>query len=143
MTQVDIFAKHTQKANEWLKQIGDLAEWNDNHKSLAALRATLHRLRDNLPVESVLHLSAQLPLIIRGLLFENWHLGEGSVKDRRADLFLEGIEADLYRVELDSDVGAWAVLHVLSSHISEGEVDKIRKVLSPGIRKLWEEACAA
>ncbi len=138
---IQIFEKHTQKANEWLKQIGDCAGWSDSHKSLRALRATLHRLRDNLPVESVLHLSAQLPLIIKGILFENWHLGDGSIKDKKADLFLEGIEEELYPTDLDVEVWTRAVLQVLSFHISQGEVEKIRKALPREIGILWEEAC--
>lgn len=141
--EVDIFTKHTQKANEWLNQIGDNAGWRDSRKSLAALRATLHRLRDNLPIETVLHLSAQLPLIIRGILFENWHLGDFPTKDRKVDQFLEGVEEEIYRNDLDVDVWMCAVLQVLSSHISPGEVEKIRKVLPRQIGMLWEEICAA
>lgn len=141
MSQGNIFAKHTQKANEWLNQIGDRAGWRDDQKSLAALRATLHRLRDNLPVESVLHLSAQLPLIIRGLLFENWHLSEVQNKDKTIDLFFDGIEDELYQTDLDVEDWTRAVLQVLTMHISEGEVEKIRKVLPHNIRNLWEESC--
>jgi uncharacterized protein (DUF2267 family) len=142
MTQ-NIFAKHIQKTHEWLNQIGELAGWKDHHKSLAALRATLHRLRGNLPVEVVLHLGAQLPLIIRGILFESWHLSECSTKDRKVDSFLEGIEDELYRVDFDAETGAYAVLRVLSYHISPGEVEKIRKVLPHEIGILWDEASAA
>lgn len=143
MVHTDIFAKHTQKANEWLKQIEDLTGPESNsRKSLAALRTTLHRLRDNLPIESVLHLSAQLPLIIKGILFENWHLSDYPVKDKNIDTFLNGIEEDLYNTEVDAEVWTNAVLQVLSSHISPGEVEKIKHVLPREIRKLWEEACS-
>jgi uncharacterized protein (DUF2267 family) len=82
MRQVNIFTKNTQKANVWLKQIGKHAGCIDSKKSLSVLRATLHHLRDNIPIENVLHLSAQLPLVIRGLLFENWHLSEFPMKEK-------------------------------------------------------------
>ena len=143
MVHTDIFAKHTQRANEWLKQIEEIAgPKSTSRQSLAALRTTLHKLRDNLPIESVLHLSAQLPLIIKGILFENWHLSESPIKDKNMDTFLDGIEEELYNTEIDAEVWTIAVFQVLSSHITPGEVEKIRQVLPREIRKLWEEACA-
>ncbi len=144
MAKVNVFAKHTQKANEWLKQVEELTgPKSDSQKSLAALRITLHQLRDNLPIESILHLSAQLPLLIKGILFENWHLSGYPVKDKNIDTFLDGVEEELYNTEVDAEIWTYAVLQVLSSHISPGEAEKIRKVLPREIRKLWEEACAA
>ncbi len=144
MTQIDIFEKHTQKANEWLNQIEELAgPKSDRKKSLAALRTTLHRLRDNLPIESVLHLSAQLPLIIKGIFFENWHLSDYPVKDRNIDTFLDGIEEELHNTEVVVEIWTYAVLQVLSSRISQGEAEKIRNVLPHEIKILWDEARAA
>ncbi len=71
----NIFAKHTQKANEWLKQVEDLAGSNsDSKKVFGCVTENASSIKSNLPIESVLHLSAQLPLIIKGILFENWHL---------------------------------------------------------------------
>ncbi len=142
MNQIDIFEKHTQKANEWLRHIGDRAGCNDNRKSLAALRATLHRLRDNLPVETVLHLGAQLPLIIKGILFENWHLSDYPSKDRKINQFIDGIEEEFYHTDLDTEIWTCAVFQVLSSRISLGEVEKIRKALPGEIAILWEEVSA-
>ncbi len=140
MTQMGVFAKHTQKAEEWLNQIEERAGSNDRKKSLAALRATLHRLRDNLPIETVLHFSAQLPLVIKGILVENWHLSEWPIKDKKIDVFLDGIEEDFHNVDVDVEIWIYSILQVLSSHISPGEVEKIRKVLPRELRELWEEA---
>lgn len=139
MGQVNIFTKHAQKANEWLKQIGEHAGCIDNKKSLAVLRVTLHHIRNNIPVEAVLHFSAQLPLIIRGLLFENWHLSEFPMKERKAEQFLKGIENELNFIDLDVNIWTGAVFYVLSLHISKGEIEKIKKVLPDDIKKIWDE----
>ncbi len=140
MTQTDIFAKHTQKAKEWLNQIEERAGSDDSKKSFAALRATLHRLRDNLPIETVLHLNAQLPLIIKGILVENWHPSECLIKDKKFEVFLDGVEEEFHNVDVDVEIWIYAVLQVLSSHISQGEIEKIRAVLPREIRELWEAA---
>ena len=42
---------------------------NDGYK---ALRAVLQTLRDQLPVNEAVHFASQLPLLLRGLLFEEW-----------------------------------------------------------------------
>lgn len=133
-----IFAKHTQKAEEWLNQIKERAGSSDSKKSLAALRATLHRLRDNLTPETVLHLSSQLPLIIKGILVENWHLSDWPTKDKKVDVFLDGIEEGFHNIDVDVEIWIYYVLQVLSLHISPGEVEKIRKVLPRELRELWE-----
>ncbi len=143
MSRVDIFAKHVQKANEWINQIEELTgPKSDKKKSLAALRTVLHQLRDNLPIESALHLSAQLPLIIKGIFFENWHLSGCHEKKQSFDSFLDEAEEDLNNSEIDIEIWTYAVLEVLSSHISPGEVEKIRNVLPHEIRKLWDGGCA-
>jgi uncharacterized protein (DUF2267 family) len=144
MSQTGIFTKHVQKANEWINQIEELTgPKSDKKKSLAALRTVLHQLRDNLPIESALHLSAQLPLIIKGIFFENWHLSDCQTKDKSIDIFLDGVEEELRNADVDVEIWTYAVLQVLSSHISPGETEKIRNVLPHEIRKLWDEGCAA
>src|SRR2546429_6782656 len=67
-----LFDKSNEKANEWVKDMMVCLGTEDAHKALHALRAGLHALRDRLTVEESAQLSAQLPLLIRGLFFENW-----------------------------------------------------------------------
>lgn len=140
MPHTDIFAKTTQKTHEWLKEIAEHASLPDQHRALAVLRTTLHRLRDNLPLDVVAHVSAQLPLMIRGMLYENWHPSCCPVKDRKAELFLNAIEDQLYDYFPDVNVekGVRAVFATLSNRLSEGEVTKLRDCLPLGIASLWE-----
>jgi uncharacterized protein (DUF2267 family) len=42
------------------------------NQSYSALRAVLHALRDRLTVAETAHLSAQLPMLIRGIYFKGW-----------------------------------------------------------------------
>jgi uncharacterized protein (DUF2267 family) len=62
-----------QKTHEWLNQVGDELGFDNEHAAYAALRATLHAVRDRLPVELVAHFGAELPLLIRGIYYDGWH----------------------------------------------------------------------
>ncbi len=139
MAQTDIFSKNTQKVHEWLKDINQNADWDDQNKSMAVLRATLHELRDNLLIDHIAHLSAQLPLIIRGMFFENWQPNDCPVKDRKAQIFLDAVEDQLYPyTDINIEKGVKAVLKTLSKHLSPGETAKIKNALSKEIQQLWD-----
>jgi uncharacterized protein (DUF2267 family) len=72
-TNIEVFDTTVQKTNEWLRDISrELGDENRRHAYLA-LRGTLHAIRDFLPIEESAHLSAQLPLLVRGIYFEGWN----------------------------------------------------------------------
>ena len=51
MTGLASFDKTIQKTNEWLEELMASYDGLDREKAYLALRATLHTLRDRLPVE--------------------------------------------------------------------------------------------
>jgi uncharacterized protein (DUF2267 family) len=59
-------------ANEGNHDVAVAWETEDRDRCVAALRATLHLLRDRLPLQAMAHFAAQLPTLIRGLFFEGW-----------------------------------------------------------------------
>jgi hypothetical protein len=67
----DVFAEAIEQARVW---VGELAEslGVDKPTAYRALRVTLYAIRDRLTVNTAVHLSAQLPLVVRGLYFEGW-----------------------------------------------------------------------
>ena len=69
-TGLDVFDSTVQKTNTWLNDLMQVGGWVDRRTAFRALRATLHALRDRLIVDEVAQLSAQLPMLIRGLYFE-------------------------------------------------------------------------
>ncbi len=65
-TGLEVFDKTIQTTNSWLNEIGeDLGP--DRQRCYNALRAVLFALRDRLTVEEAADLSAQLPMLIRGI----------------------------------------------------------------------------
>jgi uncharacterized protein (DUF2267 family) len=55
------------------------------------LRAVLHTLRDRLTPEMAVHLGAELPMLVRGLYYEGWHMAGKPTKDRSAQEFADHV----------------------------------------------------
>ncbi len=132
-----------QKTHEWLRDIGiELGDENPRHAYLA-LRGTLHAIRDFLPLEESAQLSAQLPMLIRGIYFEGWDPSRTPEKDRTRESFLGRTEQALARamfneeLPLDSEEATRAVLRVLDSRVSKGEMEQVRHVMPARVRELW------
>ncbi|WP_433296067.1 DUF2267 domain-containing protein [Pseudonocardia sp. CA-142604] len=119
------------KTNGVLKQIEESYGWpkERRNRSYAALRAVLHALRDRLTVEEAAQLSAQLPMLIRGIYFEGWDPTKVPVK-MHLDDFLARIH-DEFPFEIpDSPERLLGItVQALRRHITEGEWKDIRASL--------------
>ena len=69
---LDVLDRSVEKANIWINDVATELGTTDRHEAYRALRAFLHVLRDRLPVAETAQLSAQLPLLVRGVFYENW-----------------------------------------------------------------------
>lgn len=142
-TGLDVFDKTLQTTNSWLKEIAGMLG-PDRQRAWRALGAVLMALRDRLTVEEAAHLGAELPLLVRGLYYDQWRPAEQPVPVRKRGEFLAMIEEDLADIRpLDPEEAARAVFTVLDRHIARGEVEKIKKVLPADIRALWPIAASA
>jgi uncharacterized protein (DUF2267 family) len=138
MTGLDSFDAAVNTANIWLHDVMEEMKWTDRHKAYYALRAVLHTLRDRLPVNEAVDLGAQLPMLIRGFYYEGWHPANKPLKERSRDEFLAHIgDAFLFDVEADAVAITKAVLRVLASRVTLGEIEDVRHVLPKHIRELW------
>ena len=69
---LDVLDRSVEKANIWINDVATELGTTDRHEAYRALRAFLHVLRDRLPVAETAQLSSQLPLLVRGVFYENW-----------------------------------------------------------------------
>jgi uncharacterized protein (DUF2267 family) len=147
-TGFDVFDSTTQKTNEWLRDISHELEDENRRHAYLALRGTLHAVRDFLPVDESAQLSAQLPMLVRGIYFEGWNPSHTPEENRSRESFLSRVDDALERAlwneetTIDAEQAAKAVLHVLSDRISDGEATQIRNVMPERIRDLWPEMAA-
>lgn len=129
-----LFQSSLQTTDRWLREIMMELGWGDAHKAYTALRAVLHALRERVPVDECGQLSAQLPLIVRGVFWEGWN--PRCVKTSH-DTFLSDIHAAFkHDPATDPERVARAVFKALAKEISTGEMDDIRGILPRDIRKL-------
>ena len=68
-----VFDHVVQTSQEWLVSIAREFDTDDLDFVERALRAWMHGLRDELPIESCAHFAAQLPELLRGVYYEGWN----------------------------------------------------------------------
>jgi len=121
-------------ANTWLAEIMDKLDV-DRPTAWHALGAVLHTLRDRLTTAEIRNLGAQLPLIIRGLFFDQWAApGRNAKIHTRAD-FLGRVKKRLNNKKVEAEAATTVIFGVLLSH-PKGEVQKILRNLPLPLRKL-------
>jgi uncharacterized protein (DUF2267 family) len=139
-SSLEVFDKTMQITNIWLKEIMEVAGWEDRHRAYLALRIVLHALRDRLTPEEAMDLGAQMPMLIRGLYYEGWTIGGKPMKIRSKEEFLERINQEFVNEPLiDPEEAARAVFTVLSRKISQGEIEDIKSIFPRDILELWPE----
>lgn len=137
-TEVAPFEAAVQTSNTWINQLLDELEWTDRHQAYKALRVVLHALRDRLPLQEVIDLGAQLPMLLRGLYYEGWKPGAQVLKVRKKEEFLIPIE-EAFRddPEIFPEAVTWGVFRLLANHVSKGEINDVLHCLPTDLRALW------
>ncbi len=137
-TGLKVFDSTIQTTNIWLDDIMRELGWTDRHKAYHALRSVLQTLRDRLSMDEALQLSAQLPLLVRGVFFEGWHPADKPRKERHWDEFVAHVsESFALDTEVNPTAITRAVLRVLCRHVDPGEAESLRRVLPAEIRDLF------
>ncbi|MFH5833144.1 DUF2267 domain-containing protein [Halalkalibaculum sp. DA384] len=133
--------KYVNEVERWIDEVsaylktGDRKDWAWN-----ALRGVLQGLRDRVPPAEVFQLSAQFPMLIRGLFLEGYQLGNKPEKFNRSELETRIDMAVGPAVDFDSSTAFKAVLLVLYDHVSEGELQDVYATLPKDIRQLWDSS---
>ena len=133
---------HTvQLTHEWINELAERLDWTHRKDALRLLRVVLHQVRDHLPADELAQFSAQLPLLIRGMLFEGWVPKRTPVHQRDANVFVAEIEELVGGIlEYRGVEDIQTVFKVLNARISRGETDDVRANLPGPIRNLWPAA---
>ncbi len=134
---VEVFDRTLQTTHVWLDEI--MAELGpDRQVAWRALSAVLRTLRDRLPIELAAHLGAQLPLLVRGAYYDQWHPAGQPDRTRDLDGFLARVDQKLDGIRpINVRDATRAVLRVLSRHLDRGQVLKAVGTLPRPIREFW------
>jgi uncharacterized protein (DUF2267 family) len=135
---VSTFETSLDKTNLILKDIEQEYGWSkeQRNQSYLALRTVLHLLRDRLPVEESVQLSAQLPMLVRGMYFDGWDPTIVPVKLNREDFLFEVRRNFTFDVEGGTERLVRTVLNALRRHVTEGEWDEVRGSLPKDLARI-------
>ncbi|MFG5383538.1 DUF2267 domain-containing protein [Yoonia sp. R2-816] len=136
--QIHVFERTTHEAHEWVNDLSGRLGWSSERDVLRLLRAVICRIRDHLQINEMAQLSAQLPIMLRGMYYEGWQPKLTPVRERHQDEFVAAIEEQVgdvldYRGPEDIRV----VFELLNARISRGEVDDVRANLPTELRDMW------
>lgn len=131
----DPFAHAVHTAHVWLRRITDDLATEDRAFAHRVTRAWLHTVRDRLEIGDAVHLSAQLPELLRGIFFEGWKPAKVPVSHRVSE-FLEQFAAEAGVTE-DEAVGlAWLVTDALRDLCSPGQLDRVAALFPADLRNV-------
>ena len=140
MTGLSVFDETVHITNTWLHEITSRLGWDDRQKGYRVLRASLHALRDRMPVTEAAQFSAQLPILLRGIFFEGWRPSAKPSKVRSVDEFLSGLRGAFSGDrDFDAEAAFREVISVMKLHISAGEMEDVRRTMPTKIKALWDE----
>ena len=136
-TGLEVFDKTLQTTNIWLDEI--MREIGpDRNVAWLMFGAALRTLRDRLTVGLAAHLGAQLPLLIRGVYYDQWRPSELPVRMRSEQEFLECVAQELKDTRpVNPKKAVKSVFHVLNHHVDPNQVANVRDALPHDVRALW------
>lgn len=128
-------AHATEVGAAWIAEIARMLRV-ERRDAWSILCAVLQTLRDRLTVAQVAHLGNQLPLVVRGALYDRWLPARKQKKIHKKAEFLALVRGRLPRSIKVATRDATVAIFTVLSHHPTGEIRKIVRALSPGIRTL-------
>jgi uncharacterized protein (DUF2267 family) len=140
---LDVFDKTLQTTHIWLDELmQDETAGPDRQVAWHVLGVVLRAVRDRIPLELAVHFGSQLPLLVRGTYYDQWHApGRMDEKTRSLDAFLAPIGGRLAQIRpLDARAATGAVFTILARHADPGQAEKVRHALPGEVQALWPAA---
>jgi uncharacterized protein (DUF2267 family) len=120
-TGLDVLDQSITKTNGWLKEFMEEVNWTDRRSSYLALSGVLQALRDHLTMEGAVQFGDQLPQLIRGAYFENWHPETNPAP---------------WNPQYPEPV-VRAVFRILRRKADAGELECVERILPQDLQPLW------
>jgi uncharacterized protein (DUF2267 family) len=138
------YEEYASEAHKFVNEIAsELGEPGDFEQADRIMTAVFHTLRNILTPEESLHLISQLPMLIKAIYINGWHLSRKE-RVRSIDEFIESLMLQNPRAAT-RDFGndekakerASAVFRVLRNHIGVGESKDVAAQLPSQLIELW------
>ena len=136
---LEVFDKTLETTHIWLKEImTDLGP--DKQVAWKVLSTVLHKLRDRLSINLAAHLGAQLPLLVRGVYYDQFEPARMPSECRSREEFVAEVSEWLSDTRpVDPEDAIRSVFRVLSRHVSQGQIDHVKQALPNPVRLMWDD----
>jgi uncharacterized protein (DUF2267 family) len=138
LDDVDVIDTTVHKTYRWIDQISEELGGIGRREAYRDLRAFLQTLRDRLTVDLAAQLGAQLPMLVRGIYYEDWDPSHAPVKMKAEEFVETFIDRALLPPEREPLAALKVAADVLRQHVTEGEVEHVLQSLPREIRALIE-----
>ena len=139
-TGLEVFDRTIQTTNTWLGEIErDIGA--DRRIAWKVLSTVLHKLRDRLPIHLAAHLGAQLPLLVRGVYYDQYQPAHRPSTCNTVHQFTAEVAEWLSDIRpIDAAAATTTVFALLSRHVTNGQIAKVQDALPKSLREQWLEA---
>jgi uncharacterized protein (DUF2267 family) len=136
---LEVFDKTLETTHIWLKEImTDLGP--DKQVAWKVLSTVLHKLRDRLSINLAAHLGAQLPLLVRGVYYDQFEPAKMPSECRSREEFVAEVAEWLSDARpVDPEDAIRSVFKVLSRHVSQGQIGHVKQALPKPVRLMWDD----
>ncbi|WP_276499108.1 DUF2267 domain-containing protein [Pontibacter litorisediminis] len=139
------FEENQKDAINLLKKVAEELGTEDLNQAGRVFRAVLQAIRDRLPVNDAVHFAAQLPIIWKGIYYDQYDPAKVPVKVRDRHAWIDLIRSkNAFAANndflCDSDVieSFQAVFKALHHCVSAGELQKVKEAMHQEIQELLE-----
>jgi len=137
-TGINTFDEAIQATVDWVDDLQTRLGWHDRNMTYEAMKATLHGLRDALPADEAVFLGGCLPLLLRGVYYEGWHLRDKPLPMPDRDAFVERIRDGVNRaLGVDAEEVAGRVFELVAARLPPEELEDVKAVTPASLHFLW------
>jgi len=138
MTGTTVIALSTsmQLTMEWLHDIRDELGWDSDERVYDATKAVLHAVRDRLPLEEMAKFSAQLPMVMKGVFYDQYDPTGKPLKLRTREEFLEYVRQLFPDPAFNPEESVRGVMKGIRKRIDKEPLEKIARSMPEGIQDL-------
>jgi uncharacterized protein (DUF2267 family) len=127
MNNIKGIQKSLEHTYEWVKIFMQDYSFSNENKAFVVLRATLKALRDRLPLNEVVHLGSQLPVVLRGFYYEGWNPSLEVNKIKNEIEFINLVRFHLNgHDDIDLDEAVPVAIKLIFDMIDQGEAEEVK-----------------
>jgi uncharacterized protein (DUF2267 family) len=128
--------KTLAESQEWLQDLMNAYDFEDEEEALVLVRATLKTIRDRITHTEAYHLGTQLPALLRGYYYEAWDPDKTPLNFETSDGFISAVRNFLVGHDnIDLEMAVPEVMKIIFDKLGQGEANHVRQNLPSQVQE--------